>query len=44
MRIAEENWKVRASLFPAGWQQTFALSAAHALTIAALILQPQVHI
>jgi len=21
MRIAEENWKVLASLFPAGWQQ-----------------------
>jgi hypothetical protein len=21
MRIAEENWKVRVSLFPAGWQQ-----------------------
>jgi hypothetical protein len=22
MRIAEENWKVPASLFPAGWRQT----------------------
>jgi hypothetical protein len=22
MRIAEENWKVLASLFPTGWQQT----------------------
>jgi hypothetical protein len=21
MRIAEENWKVLASLFPGGWQQ-----------------------
>jgi hypothetical protein len=21
MRIAEENWKVLATLFPAGWQQ-----------------------
>jgi hypothetical protein len=21
LRIAEENWKVPASLFPAGWQQ-----------------------
>jgi hypothetical protein len=21
MRIAEENWKVLASLFPAGWNQ-----------------------
>ena len=21
MRIAEENWKVLASLFPAGWRQ-----------------------
>jgi hypothetical protein len=29
MRIVEENWKVLASLFPAGWQQMAWQSGAH---------------